>query len=185
MSASGEPRRKDLLQDAPLLLLYAEALLRYRGWTRGAYARDRHGHPVNPTSARAVRFCATGALIRADFELHGEPFEEADEEGITGSPTFTLALAHLSVACAELLGRYLAVARAKEARSISQSLDLRFLQLPDACNEIAGLRRESISELYELAIRIAEHALVERRRRRQPAKKSPAKRRSRLERDAE
>lgn len=45
-----------------------------RSWTRRALARDRHSHPVSPTSKRAVRYCVGGALLRAaaerfDFEV--------------------------------------------------------------------------------------------------------------------
>lgn len=36
-----------------------------RRWTRRAWARDRHRHPVSALSVRAVRWCVGGALIRA------------------------------------------------------------------------------------------------------------------------
>ena len=46
------------------------------GWTFGAMARDRHGRPVGLSSERAVRFCLSGALLRAaDDEGLAEPSE--------------------------------------------------------------------------------------------------------------
>jgi hypothetical protein len=54
------------------LLVQAHELVQAsRGWTKRALARDRHSHPVSPTSDRAVRFCASGALLRAAGERFG------------------------------------------------------------------------------------------------------------------
>jgi hypothetical protein len=39
------------------------------GWTRGAPARDRYGHPVTPTHRSAARFCVLGAAERALHDL--------------------------------------------------------------------------------------------------------------------
>jgi hypothetical protein len=36
-----------------------------KGWTRGATARDKHGHYVAILSERAVRWCTLGALNAA------------------------------------------------------------------------------------------------------------------------
>lgn len=56
-------------QTAARILLEARKLISTpQTWTRRAFARDRHSHPVSPTSDRAVRFCVGGALIRAAGE---------------------------------------------------------------------------------------------------------------------
>lgn len=36
-----------------------------KGWTRGAFARDREGNVCDETSRRAVCWCAVGAIQRA------------------------------------------------------------------------------------------------------------------------
>ena len=41
-------------------------------WTQGFQATFRNGRRVNPHDPRAKRFCATGAMIRAGFELTGD-----------------------------------------------------------------------------------------------------------------
>lgn len=40
-------------------------------WTREAYARDRHSKVVPVRSDRAARFCAAGAVKRAEWDIHG------------------------------------------------------------------------------------------------------------------
>lgn len=35
-------------------------------WTRGAYARQKNGDPINPIGNKACCWCALGALIKAD-----------------------------------------------------------------------------------------------------------------------
>jgi hypothetical protein len=41
-------------------------------WTRYALALTRNNRDCDPTDARAARFCAFGALIRASFEITGD-----------------------------------------------------------------------------------------------------------------
>jgi hypothetical protein len=36
-----------------------------RGWTQGAYAREKSGRPVSPFERHATRWCMLGALDRA------------------------------------------------------------------------------------------------------------------------
>jgi hypothetical protein len=43
-------------------------------WTQGAYARDKHGAPVRPTSDLAASWCALGALNLACDKFSGERF---------------------------------------------------------------------------------------------------------------
>jgi hypothetical protein len=38
-------------------------------WTQGTQASTKNGRPTRPNDERASRFCATGAMIRAGFEL--------------------------------------------------------------------------------------------------------------------
>jgi hypothetical protein len=43
-----------------------------RGWTKGVYARDNIGLPVDYDNEAAVCWCANGAIERAAFELSGD-----------------------------------------------------------------------------------------------------------------
>lgn len=62
------------------LLARASKLVAERSaWTRREYARDRHSHPVSPSSERAVRFCVGGALLRATSEQFGVQFKLGKE----------------------------------------------------------------------------------------------------------
>src|SRR3954453_12770589 len=92
--ADGEDDRSAVLA----LLTRAHELVT-AGWTSQVYARDASGRAVEPQSPAARRFCAVGALIRADWELNGEPFERVELPIIyDGSETFVTALAILSAA---------------------------------------------------------------------------------------
>jgi len=62
---SDDPRPTGGEASDVLLRRAHELMLTRATWTRGHLARDRHSYPVSPTSSRAVRFCAGGALIRA------------------------------------------------------------------------------------------------------------------------
>jgi len=42
-------------------------------WTRYTLALTRNNRDCEPTDARAARFCAYGALVRAGYELTGNP----------------------------------------------------------------------------------------------------------------
>lgn len=54
------------------ILIQARALIADRKhWTQGAYARDRKSRVVHPLSDTAVRFCAIGALARAEYVCTG------------------------------------------------------------------------------------------------------------------
>lgn len=58
------------IEQAAEIVQRARELCAERGrWSRRAFARDRHRHPVKIESPSAVRFCAAGALLRATFEL--------------------------------------------------------------------------------------------------------------------
>jgi hypothetical protein len=52
------------------LLIRARGLIE-RGWCRGIGAKDADGHPVGPSSAQAVAWCAGGALIAAGMPVVG------------------------------------------------------------------------------------------------------------------
>jgi hypothetical protein len=160
-------RKQDIKQEALALLERGHGLLVREGWARGAYARDRHRHPVNPTSPRAVRYCMAGALIRAEHELHGERFHTADEEGIEGSDRFMLALSYLALACStRLLAPVLCGTQPKEAPQVVRALTGVFHQLPDVANEVPGARREHILACYLLAIDVARTAAATTKSRR-------------------
>lgn len=153
------PRAQDLRQEALALLDHGLDLLVSSGWARGAYARDRHRHRVSPTSPRAVRYCMTGALIRAELELHGEPFEEEGEEAIAASDRLLLALSYLGLACTErVIGSVLRTATGADVQTIARALEAPFHQLPDIANEVPGVLREHVYACYLLAIAFARQA---------------------------
>lgn len=43
-----------------------------KGWTKGYYARGKSGRIVEPDSKAAVRYCLTGARLRATIDLKCE-----------------------------------------------------------------------------------------------------------------
>jgi len=43
------------------------------GWVQGTHAVCAEGRPVDPICPRAVRFCAKGAMLRAGYDLTGNP----------------------------------------------------------------------------------------------------------------
>lgn len=94
----GEPR--EIWAEAAHLVARATELLKQRsGWTRRALARDRHSHLVSPSSERAVRFCASGALLRAYSERSGVPIRIVREgEKELFRPPAALRLAYTMVA---------------------------------------------------------------------------------------
>lgn len=59
----------------------AYLILRDRGISREAYARDEHDFPCPTYSAQATSFCGTGAIARACWELgedtHSWQYKEA------------------------------------------------------------------------------------------------------------
>ena len=70
LAASKRARERDT--EAFHLILVARDIVDTPGaWTRKRLARDKHSHPVSPTSERAVRFCLSGALLRAASEEFG------------------------------------------------------------------------------------------------------------------
>ena len=127
------------------------------GWTSQVYARDASGRAVEPRAAAARRFCAVGALIRADWELNGEPFERVELPIIyEGSETFVTALAILSAAAQivvvvprERSKRRTDRVWAKAAlRSVSRGLI-------DTVNDRGANGKQGIVRSYELAIQFA------------------------------
>ena len=127
------------------------------GWTSEVYARDAAGRNVEPQSAAARRFCAVGALIRADWELNGEEFERVELPIIyEGSETFVTALAILSAAAQivvvvprERSKRRTDRVWAKAAlRSVSRGLI-------DTVNDRGANGKQGIVRSYELAIQFA------------------------------
>ena len=47
---------------ASAVLKKARKVLKEKGWCKGALARNKYRHQVDPTSGSAVKFCAFGAL---------------------------------------------------------------------------------------------------------------------------
>ena len=69
---------------AARLLDSAAALITGKGWTQGAAARDTHSMGCAATSDRAVSWCATGALVLAEYDtglrkLDGKTTYQEDE----------------------------------------------------------------------------------------------------------
>lgn len=87
----------------PLIVRAAELIEDRSHWTRRAFARDRHSHPVSASSGRAVRFCVGGALLRAAAEQLDLSFR-LPRPGKEFSPIETLGFEALNEAYA-LVGR--------------------------------------------------------------------------------
>ena len=58
--------RRSVPASAALLLDRAAAFIE-KGWTTGAAARDEQGYCCAATDARAVKWCATGAMYAAEY----------------------------------------------------------------------------------------------------------------------
>jgi hypothetical protein len=61
-------------------------------WTRYTLAATRRGVECEPTDAKATKFCAFGALVRAAYDLIGDPVEARRLAGrvamsVTGADT--------------------------------------------------------------------------------------------------
>jgi hypothetical protein len=83
----GEEATSDLDKQARELLgIAAKLIAEPSAWTRREFARDRHSHPVSPSSQRAVRFCVSGALLRAASERFGAQFKFGEGESIWDEP---------------------------------------------------------------------------------------------------
>lgn len=84
-----EVAEADTAAEARALLRRASQLVAKRGgWTKEKLARDRHSHPVSPSSGQAVRFCVGGALLRAVSECFGVRFKVGDRDDINEQPWF-------------------------------------------------------------------------------------------------
>jgi hypothetical protein len=55
-----------------------------RRWTQETYALFKNGHLAEPEDARAHRFCAVGALMRASHELASDPIQSRQLAAKTG-----------------------------------------------------------------------------------------------------
>ena len=127
------------------------------GWTSQVYARDAAGRTVDPQSPTARRYCAVGALIRADWELNGEAFERVKLPIIyEGSETFVTALAILSAAAQIVV----VVPRERSKRRTDRiwaKAALRSVSrgLIDTVNDRGANGKPGIVRSYELAIQFA------------------------------
>lgn len=144
-------------EEVRALLVRAREIVR-AGWTAEVYARDAGGREVEPVSPRARRFCAVGALIRADAELNLEPWERvAMPVCYEGSIVFVAALALLSAAA------QITVVHPQERSS--EPLDRVWARaalrspargLVDVVNDRGGKGRRGILDSYDLAVGLAE-----------------------------
>jgi hypothetical protein len=168
-------QQREPLEERQLTLAMSALALLRRGrelvatpaqWTTGAHARNAAGQLVAPRlDEEPVSFCATGALLCAEHELHGtwvepEPglyFEDSDGR-MTAPPRLLLAL---DVLAAELLREFsLAVVRRGRfsERRIAQrrtALNPR-LALADALdfvNDHPAVDHRAVLSAYDNAIR--------------------------------
>jgi hypothetical protein len=107
-------------------------------WTRGHFARDRHSHPVSPTSPRAHRFCVGGALWRAAGERFGFTISVRGD-GDSFAPPIALELAYRGVGLAlvEHLGTRFHLAVREEDRDDDVLMPTLILR------DISGVRIEA------------------------------------------
>lgn len=57
---------------SPAAVLLTASEIIGRGWTQGAWARDRHGAKVSGASLTAVCWCAGDAIFTAAKQLNGD-----------------------------------------------------------------------------------------------------------------
>jgi hypothetical protein len=103
-----------LIASERLLVRALELVINPERWTQGTWARDRRGVPTAPQSSTATSWCAAGAIVRAEFELHGpsEVLACADADGLPQdfdrsprlSRTLRLVAPPMARVCARALG---------------------------------------------------------------------------------
>jgi hypothetical protein len=64
------PSAQAVSRALPLLARAHELVSKPGGWTQGVFARAGNGRPVPLTSEKAVRFCISGAVLRAANEAY-------------------------------------------------------------------------------------------------------------------
>ena len=146
-------RERDLVA-LRLVLRVRELLASKSSWTRGTLARDRHSHRVSPTSERAVRFCLSGALIRAAGEEFGFAVKLVKPSApVTFKPPEPLVAAYRAAALAffrlfvagveisDLPGEHGKIGLAKtvwreEDGTAHELADVRWLALVEAANDM-------------------------------------------------
>ena len=72
MAFTEETLTTNTLREALPLLRRARGILKPPGrWTQFAWATNREGEPVSPVADVSHSYCIGGAVLRAEFELHG------------------------------------------------------------------------------------------------------------------
>jgi hypothetical protein len=160
MARKGQPKkgegRDPLGAEVVALLVHGRALIE-KGHTRGVYARDRHGHPVALTSEKAVRFCAAGALVRAEVDLFDAEWAQGDvEDGVEGSQRLLLALSHLTVGCVAITLTRLLTGEADVSAVFAEKLVAgKTRQLIDRVNDASFVPKKHVLDWYDLALQLA------------------------------
>lgn len=153
-----------LAQTAALLLRGRELIAGRNRWTRRQYARDRRSRPVAPMHKAAFRFCAAGALIRAEGELSGARLDQLEDDNLhyIGPARFLTAL---DLIAQELLRRYTErgdpAELGHEAATISSTADTAAAQrrrhavirnLLDPLNDAKAIKHRDVLAAYDQAI---------------------------------
>ena len=152
------------LQTLALLVHARELIDLSTHWTRRAYARNRQSRPVSPMSQTACRFCAAGALMRAEGDLSGLTLDDLEQGyGYVGPQRFTYALELVSNrlflryserADPADLGRSAAPLTWPDPTTFTQRRERReaLLNLIDPLNDIKVIKHADVLTAYNEAI---------------------------------
>jgi len=175
VSAGAPGERRVILLKARALVAEAAALVRTKArHTHGAYSRAHDGEVVSPRDRRAFAFCAAGAPMRAEWDLHNHwlerdpssPFEGPDGRFV-GPAWLLIALDQLAVG---LLTQAAALGALRRADGTDGGLWRRG-RLADEVNWLNDqLDHADIRRGFEIAIRNTDTPIgsLRRRSRRKP-----------------
>lgn len=135
VSAQGKDR--DDVVKAVALLRGAQTVIADRSaWTKKVFARDRHSRQVSPISDRAVRFCAAGAIVRADHEQNGTIYNFVKDKVPFDVPApVEIALDALMVTAVSEVG--LVLVRYDDYERVAELLETMRLLDPEKAEELA------------------------------------------------
>jgi hypothetical protein len=135
-------------------------------WTRGAYARDGRGRPTEPCAGKAVRLCASGALMVAEHEIHGTRitrrgrpgfYFETAEGDYVGPERFLIALEQLATALLRECIHEAAVRRVRQKSEWALGTPLndlrwRVADFLNLLNDHSLIRHRNIVRAFEQAV---------------------------------
>jgi hypothetical protein len=125
-----------------------------QSWTRGKLAADGRGPGVAALARSARRYCAVGAVTRAERESRGdEPAGDLRVETELAGAQAGAGRARAAFAVGELRRSGRSPSRARRARTVPvPGIPVR--DLGADANDLLRMRRESVLEAFDLAIAV-------------------------------